>query len=130
MRDRDTRKKLNARLKELEKEEKILATQEKKFRESFQANASLFPHNGIYDNKNEIVVGFILTWENAKAKGFTFKSENEFYQFRAWYYELYKNVSQTEQPDVLLEAFKAEQGELGKEFNGDKWVQKEEAEEA
>eukprot|EP00942_MAST-04A_sp_MAST-4A-sp1_P009544 g9544.t1 len=116
--------------KEIQKEKKILGTQEKNFRENILANVSILSHHGIYDNKKELVVGVILNWENAKAKGFTFESENEFSQFRAWYYELYKNVSQTEQPDVLLKAFKAEQGELGKEFNGDKWVQKEEAEEA
>ena len=57
-------------MKEIQKEEKILATQEKKARESFQANASLYPHNGIYDNENELVMGSIITYENACKMGF------------------------------------------------------------
>jgi hypothetical protein len=101
---------------ELEKEKKILANQEKKARESFHAAASLYPCNGIYDAENYLVVGAVLSFDDAKNKGFAFKSENEFKEFRAWYYEKYKNVLQISQPDFLLQTFRKVQKALQKKM--------------
>ena len=129
LRDKERRSELSARLKELEKEEKILANQEKKARESFQAAASLYEYNGIYENENYLVLG-VLTFQDAKDTDFQFRSESEFKQFREWYYELYKDVLGLLHPKLLMKNFVDTQKELGREFNGDKWVEKEEDEEA
>ena len=100
----------------LKKEEKELANQERKARESFHAAASLYPCNGIYDNENYLVVGAVLSFDDAKEKGFAFKSENEFKEFRAWYYEKNKNVLQTDQPDGLLKTFRKVQKAIQKKM--------------
>jgi hypothetical protein len=111
-------------MKLIQKEKKLLATQEKTARENFARDASLYEYRDIFNDERYLVVGTIFSYERLKKlfleNDFPLLTNEKFQKFRHYYYETLKNefTAQIDSTTFVLNlyvSFTKEEIELNKE---------------